>query len=268
MVVMIRRVAGIWRSEAMKKNTFKKSVQAKYAEMASTDGASRESHKRLQESARYAASIGYSARELESVPEGAVVTHGCGNPTALAELTEGETVLDLGCGGGLDAFLASQKVGPKGRVIGVDMTAEMVERAKANAKAGNYANIDLKLGEIDRLPLPDSSVDVVISNCVINHAPDKLAVFKEAYRVLKPNGRIYVSDLVTAGKLSEETVRDADKLWAEWLAVASDRREYLNAIKAAGFRELTVMTEGTFPKAEADAGLRRKIINIQVKGSK
>ena len=250
------------------KSDMKKQVKAQYPDAVSKAEASTGSHEQSAHSTGYAESIGYSPQEIKSVPEAAAVTHGCGNPTALAELKAGESVLDLGCGGGLDAFLAAQRVGRKGRVIGLDMTPEMVERARANARAGNYTNVEFGIAEIEKLPLPDGSVDVVISNCVINHALDKLAVFKEAYRVLKADGRLFVSDLVTAGKLSVGVLRNADKLWTEWLSVACDRRQYLNAIEAAGFRAITVVAEGPFPLAEGDNMLKGRIISIQVKAQK
>jgi ubiquinone/menaquinone biosynthesis C-methylase UbiE len=144
----------------------------------------------------------------------------------------------------------------------------MVEKASVNARKGNYENVEFKVAEIEKLPVPDDSVDVVISNCVINHSPDKVAVFREVYRVLKPGGRMFVSDLVTAGKLSKDSLRSVGKIWAQWLAVASGKQEYLNAIKEAGFRIITVVAEGPFPMAEADNVLKGKIISIQIKGSK
>ena len=246
----------------------KKRIGAQYAGTVSRDDSSTASHEPRHDSAAYAESIGYSHQEIKSVPAGAAVTHGCGNPTAIAELKAGETVLDLGCGGGFDAFLAAQRVGPKGRVIGLDMTPEMVEKAKANARVGNYANVEFRVAEIENLPSTAGSVDVVISNCVINHSPDKLAVFKEAYRVLKPGGRLFVSDLVTAGRLSDDVRRKADKLWTEWLSVACDRREYLGAIESAGFTAVTVLAEGPFPLSEADEVLKGRIISLQVKAQK
>ena len=252
----------------MKKRNIKTRVKAQYAEVAARDDSGRPSRDRPRDSLEKAITIGYSEEEMKSVPAEAAVTHGCGNPTALAELKAGETVLDLGCGGGLDAFLAAQRVGRKGKVIGLDMTPEMVEKARANAREGNYMNVVFEVADIEKLPLPDDSIDVVISNCVINHSPDKLSVFREAHRVLKPGGRLFVSDLVTSGKLPKDVLQNAGKLWAEWLAVASDRRTYLNAIRAAGFRTIAVVAEGRFPMSEADNALKGRIISIQVKSVK
>ena len=251
-----------------RKSDIGKHVKGQYTEVLSRDDSSGSSGGRPADAIGYAKSIGYSEQEMKSVPEEAAVTHGCGNPTALAELKEGETVLDLGCGGGLDAFLAAQRVGRKGRVIGLDKMAEMVDKARANAKAGDYTNVEFRVGEMEKLPLPDDSIDVVISNCVVNHASDKEAVFREARRVLKPGGRMFISDLVTTGRLPEDVLRNADKLWRDWLVVASDRREYLDAIEAAGFRTVTVVAEGPFPLAEADNLLKGRIISIQVTGAR
>lgn len=246
----------------------KKRVRAHYADAVARDDSSAASRGRRHDSIAYAESIGYSQQEIKSAPEGAAVTHGCGNPTAIAELKEGETVLDLGCGGGLDVFLAAQRVGPRGKVIGLDMTPELVDKARANARAGNVANVEFRVAEIEKLPLTAGSVDVVISNCVINHSPDKLTVFKEAYRVLKPGGRLFVSDLVTADRLSDTIRQNAEELWTEWLSVASDRREYLNAIESAGFAAVAVLAEGLFPLSEADEVLKGRIISLQVKALK
>ncbi|MCK4782994.1 MAG: arsenite methyltransferase [Desulfobacteraceae bacterium] len=217
--------------------------------------------------AQQAKSMGYSEKEIRSLPEAAVMGLGCGNPTALAELKEGETVLDLGSGGGLDVFLAAQKVGEKGRVIGVDMTTEMVEKAEENARKGNYKNVEFRLGEIETLPVEDNSIDVIISNCVINLTPDKLATFKETFRVLKPNGRILISDLVTKGKIPED-VRQSFDAWAGCIAGAMEKQEYLNTITKAGFRDVAVIAEHTYSEPKTDDRLAGKIISVQVKAYK
>jgi SAM-dependent methyltransferase len=210
-----------------------------------------------------AKSIGYSEQEIRSVPESALSSGlGCGNPTALAELKEGETVLDLGCGAGLDVFIACRKVGPVGKVIGVDMTPEMVE--KARAAAVGFRNAEFRLGEIERLPVADASVDVVISNCVISHCPDKLAAFKEAFRVLRPAGRMLISDLVTSGKIAAVTGPGAEA-WAQWLAGAPRKPDYLAAMKRAGFRSVSVVSERSFDYPQMPDALRGRILSLHIR---
>ena len=189
-----------------------------------------------------AMAVGYSAEELASIPEEARMGLGCGNPIALASLKEGEVVVDLGSGGGIDCFLASVAVGKQGRVIGVDMTPEMVSAARANANKGGYENTDFRLGEIEHLPVADNSVDVVISNCVINLSPDKGQVFRDAFRVLKPGGRVMVSDIVINRELPEH-VRESMAAWASCVAGATRKEEYLDTIRAAGFDDVEVVSE-------------------------
>ncbi len=244
----------------------KRRWKAQYAEVAAQDAAGR--GQGSDDPFAYAKSIGYSEQEMRSVPMEAALTHGCGNPTALAQLRPGQVVLDLGCGGGLDAFLAAQRVGPGGRVIGLDMTPEMVEKATASARKGGYANVDFRVAEIEKLPVADGSVDVVISNCVINHALDKPAVFREVHRVMKPGGSMFLSDLVTTGRLPEGMLGKVNEMWAPWLAVAADRQEYLRAIQQSGFRTMNVLAEGLFPMAEVDAVLRGRVLSIQIKADK
>lgn len=181
-----------------------------------------------------AQSIGYSNEEMQAVPE-ANLGLGCGNPIAFADINEGDIVLDLGSGAGFDCFLAAKKVGESGKVIGVDMTEEMIAKSKEIAKKYGYANVEFHLGEIDNLPFDDNSVDIVISNCVVNLAPDKLRVFQEAYRVLKSEGRMYISDIVLLKQLTSEQRNDKD-LIAGCVGGAVLKKEYLEMITDAGFK--------------------------------
>jgi arsenite methyltransferase len=190
--------------------------------------------------------IGYSKSELGSVPDGADLSLGCGNPVALASLKEGEIVVDLGSGGGLDCFLASKKVGAKGKVIGVDMTVEMLERARANCKKGNYKNVEFRLGEIENMPIADNTADIVISNCVINLSPDKQRVFNEAFRVLKPKGRLMISDMVGLFDLPEK-VKKSVLAYVGCVAGADKKEDYLAKIRQAGFEQIEVVKEDHLP---------------------
>ncbi|MDD4956330.1 MAG: arsenite methyltransferase [Candidatus Omnitrophica bacterium] len=190
--------------------------------------------------------IGYSDDEMNAVPDGANLGLGCGNPVAIASLKEGDVVLDLGSGAGFDAFLAAGKVGRTGRVIGVDMTREMLDRARQNAERAGYDNIEFRLGEIEDLPIEDSSIDVVISNCVINLSQDKKAVFEEAFRVLKASGRLMVSDLVLAKDLPQE-IKDSVEAYVGCLAGAIKKEEYLRFIKQAGFQSIKIISEASYP---------------------
>lgn len=190
--------------------------------------------------------IGYSEGELGSIPEGADLGLGCGNPVALASLKEGETVLDLGSGAGLDCFLAANKVGKKGRIIGVDMTTEMIDKARENARKGKYRNVEFRLGEIENLPAGDNTVDVIISNCVINLSPDKRRVFEEAFRVLRPRGRLMISDMVLLKELPP-AVKKSVKAYIGCLAGAIMRQKYLNLMKEVGFQEVKIVKETHFP---------------------
>jgi SAM-dependent methyltransferase len=177
---------------------------------------------------------------LQAIPAEADLGLGCGNPTALAGLQAGETVLDLGSGGGIDCFLAARRVGPAGRVIGVDMTAEMIDRARAAARQGSFQNVEFRLGEIENLPVADASVDAVISNCVINLSPDKGRVFRESFRALKAGGRLLVSDIVLTGELPAGAREDVE-LWAGCVSGALPEQEYLSLIREAGFSEVSVV---------------------------
>ena len=185
--------------------------------------------------------IGYKQEELETLPQEALMGLGCGNPVRLAELREGETVVDLGSGGGIDVFLAARLVGPTGRVIGVDMTPEMLARARQNAERHNLRNVEFRQGLIEALPLAESSVDVILSNCVINLVPDKSLVFKEAFRVLKPGGRLVVSDMAARGELPGE-IKENPQLWASCIGGALPEEEYLGTVRGAGFPSVEVLT--------------------------
>src|SRR4030043_433204 len=191
-------------------------------------------------------SIGYSENELSSVPEGANLGFGCGNPVAIASLKEGETVLDLGSGGGLDCFLAANKVGEKGKVIGVDMTPEMLDKARANARKSKRKNVEFRLGEIENLPVADNTADVIISNCVINLSTNKKRVFEEAFRVLKPGGRIMVSDVVLSKQLPE-IIRKNVKAYIGCISGAEIKDKYLRLIENAGFQKVRIIEEKVFP---------------------
>ncbi|MBI4297502.1 MAG: arsenite methyltransferase [Chloroflexi bacterium] len=186
----------------------------------------------------------YSEKELEGVPqEAAAISLGCGNPTAIAEIKEGEVVLDLGSGGGLDCLLAAQRVGSSGQVIGLDMTPEMIELARSNAAKVGAENVEFRQGEMEDMPLDDASVDVIISNCVINLSPDKDIVFREAFRVLKPGGRLSVSDIVLLRELPPKVARSLEQ-WAGCVAGALSEAEYRAKLEAAGFVDVAMRGVG------------------------
>lgn len=198
---------------------------------------------------------GYDPAELAELPEGANLGLGCGDPAADADLQPGQTVLDLGSGAGVDCFLAARRVGPEGYVIGVDVTDEMLARARENARRGSYLNAEFRKGEIENLPVESSTVDRIISNCVINLAPDKARVFAEAYRVLKPGGAITVSDIVSIGELPA-SVRGALEDWAGCTAGALEKEAYLGVVRDAGFTEVNVLREVVYDFLRgADYGL-------------
>src|SRR5579859_4496337 len=205
------------------------SVKSKYAAVAESSLSSDNAGVKA-----VAEAFGYSAEELTSIPAAANMGLSCGNPTATANLRPGEVVVDLGSGGGLDVFLAAKKVGPTGKAIGIDMTTEMLERARSNAKRQGLANVEFHESTIDRLPLPDASVDCVISNCVINLAPDKQAVLREIARVLKPGGRVAVSDIALKKPLPPEIGNDL-LAYVGCIAGAVLIEDYVAGLKAAGF---------------------------------
>jgi arsenite methyltransferase len=252
----------------MKKKEIKEAVKGRYAQIAKQDqqsccpscgcGAS---------SWLQAKAVGYSGQELEHIPEESVMGLGCGNPTAIAELKAGEVVLDLGSGGGVDVFLAANKVGPTGRVIGVDMTEEMVEKATSIAREHGYRNVEFRLGEIEKMPVEDESVDAIISNCVINLSPDKSKVFREAHRVLKRGGRLTVSDIVSEGALPDD-IRSDPNAWAGCIAGALERQEYLRKIKKAGFEDAQVLSSKEFYLEGEGSQAPTKLVSITVKAFK
>jgi arsenite methyltransferase len=182
---------------------------------------------------------GYSPEELRTAPEGANLGLGCGNPLAIASLQPGETVVDLGSGGGFDCFLASRKVGETGRVIGVDMTPEMVAKARENARKGDYSNVKFRLGEIEHLPVEDGRADVIISNCVINLSPEKLGVFRETFRILKPGGRLAITDVVASAPLPAEFKRDLTLL-SGCIAGAATIEELNTMLEEVGFTDIRI----------------------------
>lgn len=186
--------------------------------------------------------IGYTKEDIQSIPDGADMGLGCGNPLAIAKLRPGESVLDLGSGGGFDCFLAAKRVGETGQVIGVDMTAEMVAKSRENARKGGYTNVDFRLGEIEHLPLADASVDVVISNCVINLSPDKPSVFRETFRVLKPGGRLTISDVVATAHLPED-IRNDLALYSGCISGAVTVAELRRMITDAGFQNVQIQSK-------------------------
>jgi len=183
--------------------------------------------------------IGYSDKELSQIPEGANLGLGCGNPQGIAALSPGETVLDLGSGGGIDCFLAAKQVGEKGWVIGVDMTPQMLARARANAEKSGVRNVEFRLGEIEHLPVADGSVDVILSNCVVNLSPDKPTVFREAFRVLKPGGRLAISDMVARGPVPEEVRKDLDS-YTGCIGGAAEISDIEGMLSAAGFVDVRI----------------------------
>ncbi len=233
----------------MKVEDIKKLVKGGYAGIAKREGSccgpvnpccgSREAAQDMSKA------IGYSEEDLKAVPEGSNLGLGCGNPLALASLKEGDVVLDLGSGAGFDCFLAAKVVGKEGKVIGVDMTPEMIDKARENAKKGNYENVEFRLGEVENIPAADGSVNVVISNCVINLSPDKRRVFNEAFRVLKPRGRLIVSDIVLTKKLPH-FIRNSVEAYIGCISGAIMKGEYIEAVREAGFHDVRVVEERSF----------------------
>ncbi len=207
--------------------------------------------------------LGYSAKDASVVPEGANMGLGCGNPQAIAALQAGEVVFDLGSGGGFDCFLAASQVGDGGQVIGVDMTPEMISKARVNADKGGYRNVEFRLGEIEHLPVADNTVDVIISNCVINLSPDKAQVFRDSFCVLKSGGRLAISDIVATAELPEEAKRDL-ALYAGCMAGASLIAELESMLHAAGFERISVTPKDASREFIRNWAPRRKIEDFVV----
>ena len=199
--------------------------------------------------------MGYSKEEIASVPDGAVMGLGCGNPQAIAAIKPGDVVLDLGSGAGFDCFLAARKVGDIGKVIGIDMTRDMIQLARENAKQGDFSNVEFRLGEIEDLPVEDDSVDVILSNCVINLSPDKPAVYREAYRVLKEGGRLAISDMVASVEMPPE-IKDDLALYSSCVSGALQVEELKRILEEVGFKDICIQ-----PKDES-----RELINKWVPG--
>jgi len=206
--------------------------------------------------------IGYSIEEIKDLPSDiSEFSLGCGNPVALSDVKEGEVVLDIGSGGGLDVFLASQKVGPEGKVIGLDMTEQMVEKARNNARKGNYNNVEFKLGEAEDIPVKDNSVDLVMSNCVVNLVPNKEKTYQEIYRILKPGGRFVISDLVTEKELDESIRNNLDKLVA-CVGGALTEKGYISVIKKSGFKNIKILKKTSMVVSAV------KVLSETIKGEK
>jgi len=229
----------------MKEEKIKKSIRESYGKIAKKQSsccAPVQSCCNKDTATEISKKLGYTKAELEAVPEGANLGLGCGNPVALASLKEGETVLDLGSGAGVDCFIAAKKVGKQGKVIGVDMTPEMLDKARENAGKSSYKNVEFRLGEIENLPVADNTADVVISNCVINLVPDKTKVFKEVFRTLKSGGRMMISDIVLTKELPEQ-INNSVSAYVGCLSGAILKDEYLKIIKKVGFGKIEIKNE-------------------------
>lgn len=220
----------------------KQMVKETYGAIAQKPGTSCCAGSSCCDTAAAAESIGYRSEDLTGIPDGANLGLGCGNPLGIASVREGETVLDLGSGAGVDVFLAANRVGDSGRVIGVDMTPEMIETARRNAADGGYKNVEFRLGDIENMPVENCSIDLIISNCVLNLVPDKQRAFAEIVRVLKPGGRITVSDIVLDGDLPE-SIKNDTAAYCGCVSGAIQRDEYLQGLMDAGLADVTVTSE-------------------------
>ena len=237
----------------------KKIVREKYAEIAKGGGSCCSCSCNKKEQEQIAKNIGYSDEELKAPGN---LGLGCGNPVALGKIKKGDVVLDLGSGAGFDSFLASRITGKSGKVIGVDMTPEMIKKAKENAKKNNYENVEFKLGEIENLPIEDNSIDVILSNCVINLSPNKKKVFQEARRVLKNGGKMYVSDIVLLGELTKEQKSNPDLL-AGCVAGAIQKESYIGLIEKAGFK-VNILSEDKDISKKQYNGINLESIKLEI----
>ncbi len=234
----------------MDPNEIKKMVKQGYSEVARTESSCCSTKSPCCSlsgvAEKISKNIGYSEKELDEIPEGANLGLGCGNPTALASLKLGETVLDLGSGAGFDCFLAASRVGKEGKVIGVDMTPEMIEKARENASNGGYTNVEFKLGDIEEIPIADASIDVVISNCVINLVPSKDKVFREIFRILKNGGRFIISDMVLLENIPDK-IKESAGAYIGCISGAILKKDYLDTIKDSGFEDIEIIEETNYP---------------------
>ncbi len=252
----------------MKEKEIKEAVKGRYSQIAKQEQQSCcSSCSGTASSVSQSSGIGYGTDDLERVPEEAIMGLGCGNPIATADLKVGEVVLDLGSGAGIDVFLAANKVGPTGKAIGVDMTKEMIDKATRIATNHGYQNVEFRLGEMESLPVEDETVDAIISNCVVNLSPDKSKVFQEAYRTLKPGGRLTVSDIVSEGTLPDE-IRTDSNAWACCIGGALEQREYLEKIKRVGFEDIKVVSTQKFYIENKANQTKEKLMSITVKAYK
>lgn len=254
----------------MQKSTIKEDIKKQYAKIALSGnsesccmpgdcGCSDAAPKQV------AQTLGYDSKELGAIPEASILGVGCGAPLNFAEMKEGETVVDLGSGAGIDVFLAANKVGKTGRAIGIDMTDEMLEKARKNAKEHGYSNVEFRKGDIEkRVPVDDNGVDLVISNCVINLTTDKVEAFKEVRRILRPGGRMVISDLVTSREVAPENA-NADK-WCSCIDGALTRENYLESIRKAGFDDVEVLSDRVYMDESQTDG--RKITSLIIKAVK
>lgn len=264
----------------MENNDIKRIVRENYAKVASSNSCCCSSSSssccgQAGMEKELSSKIGYSQKEMEKVPEGSNLGLGCGNPLAFAIIRKGDTVLDLGSGAGFDCFLASEKVGPEGKVIGVDMTDQMIKKARENAQKGGYRNVEFRLGEIENLPVEDKSIDIVISNCVINLSPDKDQVFSEAYRVLKPGGSLMISDIVLTQELPA-SIKHNISAYVSCVSGAIIKDDYLELIKKSGFIDIKVLEEINYPISFIDNDnpvtdrdiLEKSVLSIKVSAIK